>query len=270
MKARLLSTAILGFALAGCVGADSTGALRASPDNAQNGTLEAYHWSMDHAVTAKRDVDPQWVYRHPDGTAGTLTFASGRLAVSGLCNTLGASYVVDGSKIEIGQVVSTMKMCPDPGLMQYERAFGERLAQAAMWHVTRMPDEPAGRPRLTLHFDDGAQWVLTGQPTAETRYGGKGETLFLEVAAHRVPCSHPLMPETDCLQVRTVEYDTVGLKRGHGDWQNFYGTIDGYEHTPGMRQILRVKRYTVQNPPADASRYAYVLDMVVESDIRPD
>ena len=29
---------------------------------------------------------------------------------------------------------------------------------------------------------------------------------------------------------------------------------------------LRVDRYTMENPPADGSRYAYVLDMVVESD----
>ena len=35
---------------------------------------------------------------------------------------------------------------------------------------------------------------------------------------------------------------------------------------PGVRNVLRVQRYTRKDVPADASKYAYVLDMVVESD----
>ena len=31
--------------------------------------------------------------------------------------------------------------------------------------------------------------------------------------------------------------------------------------------MLRVKRFERSNPPADASRYVYVLDLVVESEI---
>jgi len=39
----------------------------------------------------------------------------------------------------------------------------------------------------------------------------------------------------------------------------------GYTHEDGVRNVVRVKRYTIANPPADASSNAYVLDMVVES-----
>ena len=46
--------------------------------------------------------------------------------------------------------------------MEYEHAFSQRLPGVSLWHITHMPDEPAGRPRLTLRFTDGAQWVLTG------------------------------------------------------------------------------------------------------------
>ena len=51
-----------------------------------------------------------------------------------------------------------------------------------------------------------------------------------------------------------------------GAFGNFYARIEGYSHEPGIRNVLRVDRYTIKNPPADASKYAYVLDMVVESD----
>ena len=49
--------------------------------------------------------------------------------------------------------------------------------------------------------------------------------------------------------------------------RNFYGDIEGYAHEAGIRNVLRVKRYTIKNPPADGSSLAYVLDMVVESGI---
>jgi hypothetical protein len=37
-----------------------------------------------------------------------------------------------------------------------------------------------------------------------------------------------------------------------------------------VRNVLRVKRYPIEHPPADAPDSAYVLDMVVESEsVRP-
>src|SRR3546814_9793110 len=59
---------------------------------------------------------------------------------------------------------------------------------------------------LTLTAADGQALTFTGQPTAETRYGGPGETVFLEVAPQTVPCQHPLMPDKTCLQVRERHY----------------------------------------------------------------
>ena len=42
--------------------------------------------------------------------------------------------------------------------------------------------------------------------------------------------------------------------------------LDGYTHTPGVRNVLRIKRYQRTPVPADASAYLYVLDLVVESE----
>src|SRR2546427_3924036 len=44
-------------------------------------------------------------------------------------------------------------------------------------------------------------------------------------------------------------------------FENFYGNIEGYTHEDGVRNVVRVKRYEVKNPPADAPSQAYVLDM---------
>ncbi|MFC7207734.1 DUF4377 domain-containing protein [Comamonas endophytica] len=94
-----------------------------------------------------------------------------------------------------------------------------------------------------------------------------GEKIFLEVAPERVACQHPQMPLYRCLQVRALEYDAQGLKTRVGAWENWYGEIQGYAHQPGVRNVLRVMRYPKAGAPADASAYAYILDMTVESEI---
>lgn len=227
----------------------------ATPDMAASAdTLTAYHWQLEQA---------------PGATAKPvqLTFADQRLVVGGLCNTLAAGYNVDGSKMSVQQVIGTLRMCPDPALMQYEQEVGARLEKVKSWGITGAAPQGAGQtPVLTLKFNDGDQWVLNGKPTSETKYGSVGETVFLEVQPELAPCNHPLIPNKQCMKVRTVEYDASGIKRKLGEWELFYDEIEGYQHEAGIRNILRVKRYTIANPPADASRYAYVLDMTVESE----
>ena len=221
-------------------------------------TLSAYHWDLSDVRNASGAVQKEWL---PPNTSVRLSFDDQRVAISGLCNLMGAGYRLDAGAIEISPVVGTMMACPDAGLMQYEQAIAKRLPQAATWSITQHPEAPL----LTLGFDDGAQWTLTGTPTDETRFGGPGQTIFLEVASQRVACSHPLIPNMQCLKVRDIQYDANGIKTGHGEWQTFYSEIEGYTHQPGVRNVLRIKRYERPQTPADASRYAYVLDMVVES-----
>ena len=87
------------------------------------------------------------------------------------------------------------------------------------------------------------------------------------MAAQAAACNHPLIPDMQCLQVRELKYDDKGLKAGDpGPFGHFYAPIEGYTHEPGVRNVLRLQRYTRKNVPADASKYAYVLDIVVESE----
>lgn len=223
--------------------------------------LTAYHWHMDQALDSEGKSDTRLLSADRK-TPATFNFHDDRVGVSGLCNGLGAAYSLDGSVIKVEPVVSTMKMCDDEELMRYERQVAQRLTDATSWQI----EQTETAPRLTLSFKDGAEWILSGTETDSTKYGSAGETLFLEIAPETVPCVHPLMGDHECLKVRTVNYDSQGLKQGHGDWQNFYERIENYEHSAGVRDVLRVKRYESTNPAADASSYDYVLDMVVETE----
>jgi heat shock protein HslJ len=251
-----LLTAVALQGLSACATPGAAPSEKTSAQNAAVSTadLTAYHWQLEQAA-------------YPRSKPVQLTFSDQRLAVQGLCNMLSAGYATDGPKMTVQQAISTQRMCNDPALMKREQEIGSRLEKISSWSIAAATSQqPEHSPVLTLGFKDGDQWVLNGKPTNETKYGSSGETVFLEVGPQRVACSHPLIPNKQCLKVRPVEYNAAGLKGKLGQWQNFYDDIEGYTHEAGIRNILRVKRYTRANPPADASRYAYVLDMTVESE----
>ena len=251
--------------LAACAGgqapASSNASNTASSSSMQSSsqTLSDFHWQLTGASDARGMPQPGWL--NTGGAPVSLRFQGGNVAVSGLCNNMGAGYALQGSNIRISHLAGTMKMCANDTLMRYEQQFALRLPQAERWQVSS-----GEQPTLTLTFKDGAQWVLQGRATHEAQYGGPGETMFLEVAPQREACSHPLMPQHQCLSVREISYDASGVKQRVGQWQLFYDEIENYQHQAGVRNVLRIKRYTRQQAPADASRYVYVLDMVVESE----
>lgn len=220
--------------------------------------LSGYHWRLVEATRADGTrIDA--LFPRADRPL-QLDFADGRVGVSNACNRIGGSYAIEGDLFTTGDLVQTLMGCTDDALMQSDAAIGDRL-------------RAGGR----LRFDDGGALVLTTAdgdtlrfdaiPTAATRHGGPGQRVFLEVAAQRVPCPHAMIPDYECLHVREISYDENGLRQSAGDWQFLYQDIEGYTHEPGVRNVLRLNRFDVANPPADASSIAYVLDMVVESEV---
>jgi heat shock protein HslJ len=235
----------------------ATSAPAASIDQA---ALASQHWQLAQAVDAKGQRI-EALFARADKPL-QLDFRDGRVSVGNACNRMGGGYTISGDRLQVARMAATLMACTDPKLMALDQAIGKRL-EAAQTIALRSDAEP----QLTLTSADGEVLTFRGEPTAETRYGGPGETAFLEVAAQAKPCSHPLIPNKQCLQVRELHYDDRGIKTGTpGDWQALYQDIEGYEHTAGVRNVVRVKRYTIKNPPADGSSIAYVLDMVVESE----
>lgn len=226
-----------------------------------NTLLTAHHWRLNEANDAMGNrIDALFVRAD---MPVQLDFADGRLGVSNTCNRLGGSYRLEADRLSVDRLASTLMACADPALAALDAEVGQRLEGTLMLAL----DTAADPPRLALTTAAGERLVFAGEPTAAARYGGTPERMFLEVAARTQPCNHPLIPDMQCLQVRQVHYDAQGLRTGEpGPWEHFYDQIEGYTHTPGVRNILRIDRYTRSDVPADASRYAYVLDMVVESE----
>ena len=257
---------LLPLVLAACMAAPESDTQAAAPAPANRmptstTTLARYHWQLHDAVDAgNQRLDALF------GTTGKpplqLDFTSDQLSVRNACNAIGGGYrIVDGHLVTTS-LRQTMMACTDATLMQRETTIKAVLRDLPALIVST----PGDTPLLTLAAASGQTLTFAGQPTAETRYGGPGQTVFLEVAPQTVPCPHPPMPDKTCLQVRERHYDANGLRVGEpGPWQPLQQDIEGYVHQPGVRNVLRVKRYTLKQPPADAPSSAYVLDRVVES-----
>ena len=238
------------------VAAAATEAAATTPADAS--ALSAHHWRLSDAKDAQgQRIEALFVNAEKPLQ---LDFKDGRVGISNTCNRMGGAYSVEGDQLKFDPLASTMMACADAKLMALDQEVGKRLEGSAKF--ARAGDT------LTLATASGDVLTFSGEPNAETRYGGPGETVFLEIAAQAKPCSHPLIPDKQCLQVRELKYDDKGIKTGtDGAFGNFYSDIEGYAHEPGVRNVLRVKRYTVKNPPADGSSLAYELDMVVESEV---
>lgn len=228
--------------------------------------LNSHHWLLTEVRDAQGQAQAGWKPTGPEveGRYVQLDFTNeGMLSVQNLCNQLAGRYTLDGNRMLVEQVVSTMRACSNRPLMELERRVSAQLSQLQRWQL--QPGEGSNPPALVLSFQDGSSWQLQGKPTPATLYGSEGVREFLEVAPQRVPCTG--VAPMQCLKVRKVHYDDRGLKTDVGAWELFYSNIEGYRHEAGVRNVLRVQRYERKNVPADASRYVYVLDMVVESEI---
>lgn len=223
-------------------------------------TLSGHHWRLSDASDAQgKRIDA--LFTRADKPL-QLDFNASMLSVVNGCNSMSAHHVLTGDSLTVNPMASTMMACQDKALMALDQEIAKRLQGRLALRI-----DEGDAPVLVLTNAAGDVLTFNGEMTAETRYGGPGERLFLEVAAATRPCSHPLIPDKQCLQVREVKYDDKGLKVGEpGAFGNFYEDIEGYVHRDGVRNVLRVDRYTRKDAPVDASKYAYVLDMVVESD----
>jgi heat shock protein HslJ len=224
-------------------------------------SLARYHWQLHDAVDGNNQrIDGLF---DSSGKPLQLDFTDEHISVSNACNGIGGNYKIVDGQLVAGPLIQTMMACADPTLMQREKTI-KKVLQAKPALITASAD---GKPLLSLSAADGTTLSFVGQPTAGTRYDGPGTIEFLEVAADPTDCPHPLQPAASCIKVRELHYDAHGLRVGEpGAWQTLTQPIEGYEHQHGVRNVLRVKRYALPNPPADTSPMAYVLDMIVESE----
>ena len=240
--------------------ADSGTGAPTSPQGASLGqALQDHRWTLQTATDANgKPLDALFVPGHPF----VIQLDGERIGVQGGCNQLSGNWRLDpGNQLKVGPLASTMKACEAP-LMAADKAMSALLAQPLQASL-----EPGQAPKLRLLSPAQQTLSFVGQRTPQSLYGAPTR-IFLEVAPQRVACTPTPMPPTTCLQVRERQFDDQGLRVGEpGPWQTFYGQIEGYTHQPGVSNVLRINRFKRSQPPADASAYVYVLDLVVESQV---
>lgn len=236
----------------------AAGARETHPASAGASALESYAWQL----TGARDGRGAPIAALHAVDALQLAFARGEVSVRGGCNHLSASYALEDRTLRAGALRQTLMACADSARMAADAAIAALLAKPLQVILAEID-----QPRLTLVAANGDTVVFTGTPTPQARFGGEGTTLFFEVAPQRITCAQPPAGARQCVQVRERTYADNGTLASQGEWQPLHQEIEGYTHVPGTRNVLRLKRFTVKNPPADASAVAYVLDMVIESEI---
>ncbi|WP_248730432.1 META and DUF4377 domain-containing protein [Pseudomonas sp. MWU13-2517] len=265
MKQNILLVAVCAALIQGCAATSksheespsmptTTSAALAQP------ALAAYYWNLVSATDASGK--PLAAMNKGIERKLRVSFSDKNLNISGGCNGQFGAYHYQDGILKVQPLASTLMAC-DKSLMDLDAQVGRFFKDDLRVVITGDKTEPM----LQLTAADGSVLKLQGEATPETRYGSKGEVKFLEVAPKTVKCSHPMIPDYQCLQVRERRYDDAGLQRPTQDtWHPLYQPIEGFEHHDGVRTVLRVKEYEWKNPPADAPSKVYVLDLVVEQD----
>lgn len=211
--------------------------------------LEAHFWHLSTATDAGgKRMEALFVPgRRPIG----LQFSHGYFNLLNLCNAVSSRYRLLGNQLIIGDGQQTLIGCM--GAVAEQEALATRaLAGTATLELT-------ADGTLVVRNASGAELAFTPEPTPETRYGSPGEVLYLEIASRTVPCPQSAPTATPCLQVREVHYDDHGIQQGlPGPYVPFQGAIEGFTHQPGMRSVLRVKRFRIPPSRADGAAWAYV------------
>lgn len=223
--------------------------------------LGTHHWRLQDATDAQgRRIDALLV--RPEQPI-QVDLADGRIRIANSCNGMSGSYQLLGDEVRIGELVGTKMGCADPAIANLDNEVRKHLKNGS--RIALMPGTP---PRLQWRTPDGDVLRFSAEATSESRFGGQGETVFLEIAAQTVRCRPGLSPNTiDCLQVREVSYNDQGLRAGEpGPWQPFSGSIEGYTHELGIRTVLRAKRFPIASAHMDQPQVAYILEMQLESE----
>lgn len=175
----------------------------------------------------------------PKDHAVILTFTETNLSVRG-CNTLRAAFKAGNGKIAAGPMASTRMACLDEAA-KLDQALDQLLRNASYRIVG---------DQLNLTGAGGDEWSFVRQLTPPKN----ARTRFIYVASETKECTAGAA-RMKCLQVRDSKT---------GPWRLNYTPIIGFEHTPGIEYRLRIKEEVRANPPADASKYVWYLDTIVE------
>jgi len=220
--------------------------------------LEDHRWTLSSATGA--DNQPMGNLFPSADRPFVFNFAGSRLMIEGGCNGLRGGYQLGADGLLTLRPLASTQMACDPPLMAADQALSGLLAAPVEPVLV-----PGPEPTLAMLAASGETLLLTGQLTPEARFG-PATTVFFEVGPQRLACDHSPSGDGLCLQVREIAFDEKGLRVGTpGEFQAFSGTIEGYAHQAGTRNVLRVKRFQPDDAQGDPNAAVFVLDLMVES-----
>ncbi len=229
-------------------------------------TLSNYRWTLSAATDSKEQpvialnkIKQQVTLNFNQQGNSTLNYSVG-------CNTMSANFQLQGNTLSTEDSMSTKMSCGE--LDAAENLLNQLMhGDSEIKLVTSESSEEL--PALTQVTNEGSTLTWSGKLTAQAKYNSKGETMFWAVAADSKPCQDNQLQL--CLQVKPITYDDSGIKTSTGDYVEFAGTIDGYEHDGKHDEVLRLQRFKTNNDTVLVdnidSKYAYVLDTVIESEV---
>lgn len=127
--------------------AGSAAALAALGLGAAGASAQAGPHPLERSAWTLAAIDGEPFTTALDRGPPTLNFAGGRLGGSGGCNRLLGAYAVDGARLAIRDMASTLMHCGD-ARMAIERRIVQRLRAVAEWRIegeTLILTGPAGR-----------------------------------------------------------------------------------------------------------------------------
>lgn len=260
MKAWFLLLSVLVSACSGV--ADS--ATKTLPTDASSAasptlTLSRYHWELSDAVDGK-GARMRVLFDESEKPL-QLDFTEKRVSVSHACNAISGDYLIVDGHLNTGALLQTMMACMSPSLQQRESVIKSALQEKPQLILTR----DNGAAQMSLVAASGQTLTFTGKPTAQTRHGGPGDTVFLEVSAARMACHAAAVDGATCLRVRERHYDGNGLTHGTpAAWEALAHPIEDFTPQAGVRYVLRLKRFPAQ-PTSRENTPVYVLDTIIES-----
>lgn len=97
-----------------------------------------------------------------------------------------------------------------------------------------------------------------GSKAGENQTNSSAKQLTIEVNYYKIPCFTEGV--TFCFLIK---------KEGESKWGSFADSIIGFSYKWGHTYKLKVHKSEIVNPPADASKFKYILDEVI-SDTKTD
>lgn len=223
----------------------------------QTAILAGYFWDMDAAFDKDGIAQPFWFSK--DLPPVRLNFSKdGYAFAENACNSLNWKFSVTGSdKIAFAPTVSTLIGCNEE-LTRRQNLVSTGIPQTHRYSLTATTIK--GPERLTLYVADGSRWEFKPTPTPDTRYGGPGKQIELEIAMDTVPCDSSSTRQ--CLKARQVRWEMNTTKVCISDWEVLKDGVEGYQPTPGRHEIVWVKAYPLPQTSSKASGFAYVFQGV--------